>query len=123
MTEIVVRLWRKSIVAHRSEDVTLHIAVLVDAVGDVIDGQIRDLGERFLQFFIYFPLLCLESCDRGFALSDLRPEFLDLTFILCLHGLMDFIGSHLAACSPTLKDSVNRESTAFNRVQSLGLAR
>ena len=50
--EIVVRLRRKAIVARLAEHVTLHIAVLVDAVGHFVERQVRNRGELLGQLFV-----------------------------------------------------------------------
>ncbi len=63
MAEIVMRLRGEGIVAHRSEHVTLHIAVLVDAVGHLVQRQIRNPGKRGGEFFI-------RRLRRGFKLRQ-----------------------------------------------------
>ena len=74
LAEIVVRLWREGIVARRSEHVTLYIALLVEAVGHLVQRQIRNLGKRCGEFFIR--LLCrqLELRQGGLKFSNFGHE-------------------------------------------------
>jgi hypothetical protein len=70
IAEIVMRLWGESIIVHRSKDVTLHIAVLVEAVGHLVQRQIRYSDKRCREFFIRPRCGQLELRQGGLELSD-----------------------------------------------------
>ena len=50
--EIVMRFWRERIIAYLAEHVMLHVAVLVCAVGHLVQRQIWDFGELFGKLFV-----------------------------------------------------------------------
>ncbi len=74
--EIVMRFWREGIVAHRTEYVALHIAMLVDAVGHIIERQVRDRRQFLGQFLV-------GRLGRGFQLRHGRLEFGDFGHEFC----------------------------------------
>jgi len=111
-----MRFWGERVVAHRAEHMALHVAVLVGAVGDVVERKIRDCRKRRFDFLIYFPLLSFKGRDRGFAFGNLLFELLSLALIPRLHCLMDFFRRYLAACSPTLKHTDNCKSAPLDGI-------
>ena len=74
VAEIVMRLRRERVVAHRAEDVALHIAVLVDALGHVVQRQVRDRGELSGELFVRRLRRHFELRHRGLELGDLGHQ-------------------------------------------------
>jgi len=69
-----VLLWRKRIIALRPEVMVLDVVVLVLAVGHFGCRQIRNRGERVVQFPRIFLLLCFQRRHRRLDLVDLGHQ-------------------------------------------------
>ena len=72
--EIVMRLWRKRIVAGRAEHVPLHIAVLVDTLGHFVERQIGNRGQLPGELFVRRFRRGLQLRHRGLQFGDLGHQ-------------------------------------------------
>ena len=114
---MLLRLER--IIALRAEVMMLDIAVLVGAVRHLIERQVRNLREFFLQFL--FDLL-----HRRFKLGKLCLEFANLghqricaRIVLVLLGVADFLGGRVAARLRLLRCQDGRAALLVERDQRL----
>ena len=95
--EMLLGWVRERIVALRAEFMMLHIAVLVVAVGHLVERQIGNPRQRFFKFLRGLLLLGLKGRYRCFQRRDLGHQGLRLRFVLGLFGLADFLGGRVAA--------------------------
>ena len=86
-----MRLWREAIVTFVTEDVALHVAVLVDAIGDVGERQIRDLRQDAIQAALKLSRRLLQFSDSRLKLRDLDHQSFRVGIVSLLLRLADFL--------------------------------
>ena len=112
-----MRLRREAVVAHLAEDVTLHIAVLVDAVGHLVERQVRNRGQFLRQLLVRRLRRQLELRHRGLELGDLGHQLAGARVVLGLLGLADFLRGRIAPRLRLLGGQDRRAALLVDREQ------
>jgi hypothetical protein len=95
-TEIIVWFWRESVIARGTEHVMLHIAMLIDAVGHLVEWQIGNCGQLFGKFLVCRLCRRFKLRHRGLELGHLSHQCSGSRVVLGPLGIADFFRSGIA---------------------------
>ena len=87
----------KSVIAYRPEFVVLDIAMLVDAVGNIVGRQVGNLREQFLELAGCLLLIGLQRRNGVLEFGDLRHQRAGAGIVLGALGFGDFLRGRVAA--------------------------
>ena len=90
-TEIVMRFWRETVAAGLAEHMTLHVAVLVDAVRHLGQRQIRDRRQQAIQPALKLSRRLLQFSYSRLKLRNLDHQIFSTRIIFFLFCFADFL--------------------------------
>ncbi len=116
-TDVVMRFRRERVCAGLAEHMALHIAVLVDALGHVVQRQVRNRGKLPGELFVRRLRRQFELWHRGLELGNLRHQRARACVVLRLLGVADFLRRGIAPCLHLLRLEDRRPALLVDRQQ------
>src|SRR5580700_9376901 len=117
-----VLLWRETFKFYFSFwriSVHLDVALLIFAAGHLVEWQIWNLPQEFIEIFSSLFLLLLQFRNRRFTVGNLRHQFFDVRFVFISFGLTNCFRCRISLCLPGLKNTDERASVVVDRNQIL----